>query len=116
MTHSFSARTEHVARKRQVCEYCQSDIPPGTSHLKIAGKYDGDFYAVRGHLDCEKLWRALFEYLSPDGDGMQFNLCDELTSCCTANEAQETLDAVRGHYPHAVNRLEFSLRQWLVEE
>lgn len=116
MSYSFSSKTKHIARKWQVCGYCQSDIPPGTLHLKMAGKYDGDFYAARGHLDCERLWRTLFDFLSPYGDGMQFNLCEELTSCCTANEAQDMLDAVRGYYPHAVNRLEFGLRQWLVEE
>jgi hypothetical protein len=43
---------------------------------------------------------------------MSFDLCEVLNGW-SPFEVQESLDSQRGFTPHAVNRLEWQLRDWL---
>lgn len=114
MSYSFSSVTKHTARKAHRCEYCRKTIPVGTLHVKIAGKWYGDFHSGRGHEDCRDLWHALYDEYASD-EGMAWDLCEVLTEG-EPFEVQASLDAQRGFFPHAVNRIEFRLRDWLVDE
>jgi hypothetical protein len=108
---SFSCVTTHTARKVHRCEYCRGSIPIGTRHVKLAGKWEGDFYSGRGHEDCRQLWHALYNEFAGD-EGMAWDLPEVLTDWMP-HEAQQSLDAQRGYFPHAVNRIEFRLRNWI---
>jgi hypothetical protein len=108
----FATHKYITGRKWHRCAFCQCSIQPETVHLKMAGNWGGDFYSNRGHVDCELLWNALFAEYGDASEGMRFNLCTVLTSWEPC-EVQESLDAQRGFTPHAVNRLEWMLRDWL---
>ena len=108
----FATKSTVTGRKWHRCAFCQCSIQPETVHLKMAGKWQGDFYSNRGHIDCEALWIALFDEYGDDSEGMEHNLCNVLASW-SACEVQQSLDLQRGFTPHAVNRLEWMLRDWL---
>lgn len=109
---AFQARTTHTARKTHRCEYCRSTIPVGTQYVRMAGKWEGDFYNGSGHIDCRQLWLALYDEWAWD-EGMAWDICEVFTESGEILAAQEALDAQRGFLPHAVNRIEFRLRDWL---
>jgi hypothetical protein len=112
MGDSFQSRSEHTARKPHRCEYCRQTIPAGERYAKMAGKWEGDFYAGKGHLDCRGLWLELYNDWSWD-EGMPWDIAEVFTESGEMLEAQSALDAKRGFFPHAVNRIEFQLRDWL---
>lgn len=106
---TFATSTHHTARKPHRCAVCRGWIDPGTRHLKLVGKWDGEFYAERAHDDCYLLWTALFNDFGDPSYGMPFDLT-EVLSDYARHEVRDTLDAQRGFFPHAVNRLEFRMR------
>jgi hypothetical protein len=108
---TFATSTHHTARKMHRCAICRSRIPVGLRHLKLVGKWDGEFYAERAHDDCYALWTALFYDFGDPSYGMPYDLTDVMGDH-PRHEAQDALDAQRGFFPHAVNRLEFRM-QWL---
>jgi len=98
----MSFRTEtiiHNPSKGHVCDYCSGWIPKGQSHMSIAGKWDGDFYAVRGHHDCIAMWNECYPIYADYGEGMPFSLQEAI-------EDREDLLAWRGEYPHVICRIE----------
>lgn len=109
---SFQSVTTHTAHKPHRCNYCRSTIATGTPYLKIAGRWQGDFYSGKGHQDCRALWHRLYFDWAHD-EGMDWNLAEVLTESCERVKAAEALNFWRGDFPHAVNRLEFRLRDWL---
>lgn len=112
----FRSETEYASRKPHRCDYCRGTIPAGTRYLKIAGEWQGDFYSARGHIDCRDLWNALYDEYADHGEGMAFDLPVVLREAVSPCEAQESLDTHRGYFPHAVNRIEWRLRDWLSED
>lgn len=110
---TFATSTHHTARKMHRCAICRSRIPVGLRHMKLVGKWDGDFYAERAHDDCYLLWAALFNDFGDPSYGTPYDLTDVLGDY-ERHEAQDSLDAQRGFFPHAVNRLEFQMT-WLQE-
>ena len=112
----FRSETKHTARKAHRCDYCRGTIPAGTAYLNISGKWQGDFYSARGHTDCRDLWLALYDEYADHGEGMAFDLPEVISDLVSPPEAQESLDAQRGYFPHAVNRIEWSLRRWLADD
>jgi hypothetical protein len=110
---SFAASRHVTARKHHRCACCGHGIPPGTRHLKMVGKWQGDFYAERMHDDCYALWTALFDDWGDPYDGMPYDLVEMFCDCGDGHAAQEAIDAQRGFFPHAVCRIEFRLRHWL---
>jgi hypothetical protein len=113
VSYGFSASTSLAARKAHLCACCGHRMALGTRHLKMVGKWQGDFYAERMHEDCYGLWNALFDDWGDPWGGMQFDLADVFCAYGDAAAAQEALNAQRGFYPHAVCRLEYRLRRWL---
>ena len=112
----FSHEATVTARKPHWCEYCCCQIPVGTLHVKMAGKWGGDFCAGRGHSDCKELWDKMFDEYGDPNDGMPWNLPEHISDMVSPFEAQASLDHWRGFYPHAVNRIEFRLRNWMEDE
>lgn len=56
---TLATSTHRTARKSHRCAVCRGWIDPGTRHLKLVGKWDGEFYAERAHDDGYLLWTAL---------------------------------------------------------
>jgi len=89
-----------VARKRHFCEECGRSIVPGTQYLNQRCKDGGDVWTFKAHIDCaawgvayrdkHDSWRSYGDYMP------MFDLI----------EPHEFNDW-RGHFPHAVCRLEF---------
>lgn len=102
MSNSFRTETVVACRRQHRCDYCRCDIPAGTPSVKIVGKWEGAFYTARGHLDCEAMWREVYDWFASD-EGMAFDLAEVFFD---AGEGQETLDHLRGFYPHVVTRIE----------
>lgn len=102
-----------AARKKHVCECCWSPIPPGSPYLRLSGKWEGDFYDSSQHGDCRALWNALYNEWADLGEGMAFDLIGVFQDTGESQLAQESLNKWRGHFPHAVTRLEHRMRDWL---
>ena len=95
-----SGRTSHI------CDYCGGTIPAGSRSQKIAGRWDGDFYSARGHLDCNALWNEVYHIYADDYEGMQFDLMEAMDADEDREIKQATYDLYRGRYPHVICRLE----------
>lgn len=108
----FQSTTTHTARKPHRCAYCRSTIAAGTAYVKMAGRWHGEFYAGRGHSDCRALWDSLYWDWAGD-EGMDWDLAEVFAESGEIGAAKEALNFRRGQFPHAVNRLEFRLRDWL---
>lgn len=67
--------------------------------------------SYRAHRECEALWQAMSDDWS-DGAVMDIDLRDVLSGS-SPWEARWELDRWRGHFPHAVTRLERQLAGWL---
>jgi ssDNA-binding Zn-finger/Zn-ribbon topoisomerase 1 len=59
MTDFGNFRVVRKPTKEHRCEQCQKSIGVGVEHLSISGKFEGDFYAVREHMECHKAWNRL---------------------------------------------------------
>ena len=108
----FQSVTTHTARTPHRCVYCRSAIAVGASYVKLAGRWQGDFFTGKGHQDCRELWNSLFGDWAHD-EGMDWNICEVFTESDEIRATQEALNSRRGLFPHAVNRIEFRLRDWL---
>lgn len=112
---TFATSTHQTARKPHRCAICRRGISVGTRHLKLVGKWQGDFYAERAHDDCYAMWSDMFDDFGDPIDGMPYDLTEVFESY-SRDEVQVELDARRGVFPHAVNRVEFTMRKWLEPE
>jgi len=93
----------HVAgRKHHHCYNCGGTIAPGVIHDKATLKYD-HVYTLRSHIDCQA---AADDYIShgyaPDYDDGVPPLYEMIEN----GDGQYDLDAMRGHWPHVVCRIE----------
>ena len=109
---SFQASSQHIRRLPWHCDYCRMPILAGTKYVRIKGKHDGDFYQADGHVDCEALWNRLYNDLCDGSEGMPFDLPEHIADLLYPEEAELILNKHRGFFPHAVCRIEFSLRNW----
>lgn len=110
---TFATSLHVTARKAHRCACCGHVMQPGTRHLKMVGKWQGDFYADRLHDDCYALWTALFDDWGDPSDGMPYDLVEMFRDSGDTHAVQEACDFHRGSFPHAVCRIEFRLRRWL---
>ncbi len=90
------------ARKHHRCYHCGKMIAPGTVHDRATLRYD-HVYTLRSHLDCQA---AADDYVShgyaPDYDDGVPPLYEMIEN----GDGQYDLDAMRGHWPHVVCRIE----------
>lgn len=58
------------ARKEHTCYLCGEKIEKGQSYREYVGKFWGDFYSTKLHMDCHYMVEAYFAetdyYLNPD--------------------------------------------------
>ncbi len=77
MCDSFQNRHLTKARKPHQCESCRRWVQPGEKYVAMAGKWDGDFYAVKLCQGCESLWELIWAFDSDHGglldDGVAFH-------------------------------------------
>jgi len=92
-----------ACKKAHWCEYCGTRIEIGDPSLKISGVWDGDFYSVRGHVECESFWHVVFKDYGDPYDGMQYNLLEVLSD--NADDRVADLKAWEKDFPIAVGRL-----------
>jgi hypothetical protein len=109
----FFAAVPTKAAKPHRCLCCESTIPKGWVYARCAGVWDGDFFSYPAHADCRAIYSDLRDELG--ADEMSAHLTQELSEY-HYTEAQGTLDALRGRYPHVVCRIEFTLRDWLRDD
>lgn len=89
--------TTPVARKDHVCQECGCVIPKGTTHHLQKGVLDGSWYSWRVHSDCAELyWKA-----NRDAGNGWYDDWYPLSEWCVSE-----LEYLRGHFPHAICRLE----------
>lgn len=56
MSWDFFSIKDVKAAKQHCCEQCRKAIKQGEAHHYAAGKFDGDFFAYREHIECRKAW------------------------------------------------------------
>ena len=56
MSTTFAEKTVK-ARKDHRCDYCETQIPAGSTYFKWTGIYDGDFNAGKAHHECDAVAR-----------------------------------------------------------
>lgn len=64
----FYRQSDQVARKNHKCYECNHSIKKDEKYHKSVGKFDGDFFVRKSHLDCN----SLCDQLHSDAD-----LCDD---------------------------------------
>jgi len=68
MSESFQSKNRITARTAHRCECCRRLINPGEKYINIAGKWDGDFYAVKTCMGCDSLIDLIWEFDKAHGD------------------------------------------------
>jgi len=102
------ARGARRTRKPHRCFDCREIIPAGTEVAFFTGAFDGAAYTLYMHQDCQKAawhWRDLAAKAWPNcyfDDGYP-PLLEDLHDC---GEFEAGCNALRGHFPHVVARLE----------
>ena len=84
------------ARKDHVCEQCQKPITKGTVHKRWDGKFEGDFFTIRTHFECDEAadhYLDFFEFPADEGITLH-NLTD-----------REDLQFLRRYHPVVAERL-----------
>ena len=69
------------ARKKHFCEFCGKTITPGTLYFDQFNKDCGEVYHWKSCVDCEFLFRQIYDYIDPydgtvDADGFHEGLRD----------------------------------------
>ena len=95
--------SEHTpsARKRHYCEECGRTIHKGLKYLSQRCKDGGDVWTFKSHIDCANLGR---DYRDKHNSWRGFGDFLPMYETIEPHEFHEW----RGHYPHAICRLEFS--------
>jgi hypothetical protein len=62
MSSDFSCTTPVRARKARTCCECHQTIQRTELYVKVAGKWDGDFYSTSHCVRCEQLIQELARY------------------------------------------------------
>lgn len=112
----FSTEVKRKARKSHRCECCRQAIVAGSEYLSLSGVWQGDFHHSRQHIDCRSLWNAVFDHWGDPWDGMAYDLVWVFLDQGDRTETQAELNAHRGFWPHAVNRMEWAMRDWLQDD
>lgn len=61
MSWDFFRVTRVHAAKQHRCEQCAKPIEQGELHCYAAGKFDGDFFSYREHVECRMAWKEYSE-------------------------------------------------------
>jgi len=51
----FFSEATVKGRKLHRCDACHTPIVKGEFHVSMSGKFDGDFFTTRNHLDCRQV-------------------------------------------------------------
>ncbi|MFW9099595.1 hypothetical protein ACOI8A_05545 [Pseudomonas sp. P4795] len=78
MSDSFQSKNIVKARSPHSCECCRRTINPCEHYINIAGKWDGDFYAVKTRMGCDSLMDLIWQFDADHGgwlsdDGLPFH-------------------------------------------
>ena len=106
MVHLLSEATPRAAKPHR-CYDCGAMIPKGERHYVSACLNDGTAYSIRSHIDCRG---AALEYSSHGYDPDYYDGIPPLYEMIADGGNQYDLDAMRGHWPHVVCRIE--LLRW----
>lgn len=101
-TLSFGTRK---SRKHRQCWHCYRSIAPGQTYGFQNNVYDGSFYRLAWHLDCDTM-ASEYQKISgwyDEGEGFP-----PLRDMLRELEYKTDCDAWRGFYPHVVARMELT--------
>lgn len=98
------SRGHVTGRKHHRCFHCGQMIAPKTIHEKATIKND-DVYTLRSHLDCQA---AADDYISHGYWADYADGVPPLYEMIEGGDGQYDLDAMRGHWPHVVCRIELA--------
>lgn len=92
------------AAQPHLCWECGQMIDRGEKHLVCVWRNDGSAYRLQSHKDCHEAAQEYIGRLDPvDGD----DGVPPLYEAIAEGDGQGDLDAMRGHWPHVVCRIEF---------
>jgi hypothetical protein len=87
---------EHIkkARLRHICDETRAVINPGDSYVKIAGKYDGDFYSHKLCAEIYPIWdRWNDRRWKLNREGITFGeLCEEMDQTLEDSDSPDPQD------------------------
>jgi hypothetical protein len=72
----------------------------------MSGKWDGEFYSYRAHIDCRAMWNAAYQIHGDPWEGMAWDLLEAIAGDEDRAIKQASLNFYRGMFPHVVCRLE----------
>lgn len=109
---TFTSHTLHTSRKHHICNMCGGTISPGAQYWRMAGKWEGDFFAGKAHTDCRDMWNAAYPiYADMYGDGMCWDLHDAIVGDECPDIMAVEFNAWRGRFPHVICRMELRMTQ-----
>lgn len=82
----FAKHSQHIAKKEHKCDLCGNVINVGEKYEHGSGKYDGEFYDSKHHLNCVELIRRYCRYHDDDmytEDAVFDWVYDRVCSDCT---------------------------------
>lgn len=107
----FSVDSIVKARKYHRCFHCYQQIAPKTKYIKQFVTDYGTAWTIKMHEDCEKLF-----WFYIDDCNLRSYYDDELPPLyddwMESDEICSMIDHYRGFYPHAITRIETTLRRY----
>jgi len=74
----FTATRTAKASRRYKCDHCRGSIASGKLYVRISGSHEGDFFALKVHVNCEIIRRDLVKACGIEHQDEMLELPDEL--------------------------------------
>lgn len=87
------------AIKQHRCDSCQKPILVGEEYIRMAGKYEGEFWSGKNHPECRKAEIGLAQL---------HDLCGGEDWLFLHNLEREDVEWVMEHHPEAYKRIEIN--------
>lgn len=105
MSWEFFTHRKVRAAKIHTCEQCRGSIEAGSHSWYCAGKYDGEFYCYREHIECRDAWNEL------NFDVRDYPLCDGAPFLCDDDLEADDRAWMREKHPVVAGRLGWGAAQ-----
>lgn len=100
MTAFYSTRLVKKSRKACNCDGCGHIMPAGSQIARTAGSYDGEFYSLAYHPDCQEA--EIFINRENGFSGEEW-------MAIRAVEEREDKDSIAAHFPIVARRMGWKL-------
>jgi len=99
----LSTKSIKSGRKRYYCEDCQTHIEIGEPSEVINQVFEGEFYSLRYHPECDLASRDIADLL--EGDEGRYFLIDGLGNWGGSVELKDALETLRDNHPIVFARI-----------